>query len=115
MTTHWLTENSTSPSVYLVINTIYGTNSLGRAGPSGTSQVFAVDLDEVSTLDPQNQATRQLTLNDLYTNCPQSVPASVIATTIPDGHCDFSLLAPKTVKDWALPVSDMRYHSDPTR
>jgi hypothetical protein len=95
----------TSPSVYLVINTIYGTNSLGRAGPSGTSEIFAVDLDQVSTLVPSNGATRQLTLNDLYTNCPQSADPSVIATTTPDGHCDFSLLAPETVKQWALPVS----------
>ncbi|KAI3321646.1 hypothetical protein HD806DRAFT_503098 [Xylariaceae sp. AK1471] len=95
----------TSPSVYLVINTIYGTNSLGRAGPSGTSEVFAVDLDQVSTLDLKNQATRQLTLNDLYTNCPQSIAPEVIATTIPDGHCDFSLLAPETVKQWALPCN----------
>jgi len=99
-------NNSTSPSVYLVINTIYGTNSAeGRVGPSATSKVFAVDLDEVSTLDLKNGATRQLTLNDLHTNCPQSIAPEVIATTIPDGHCDFSLLAPSTVKEWASPVS----------
>ncbi|KAI0439628.1 hypothetical protein F4803DRAFT_30570 [Xylaria telfairii] len=95
----------TSPSVYLVINTIYGTNSIGRAGPSGTSEVFAVDLDQVSTILPKEQITRQLTLDDLHTDCPQSLDPGVVATTIPDGHCDFSLLAPKTVKQWALPCN----------
>ncbi|KAI1116737.1 hypothetical protein F5Y14DRAFT_53979 [Nemania sp. NC0429] len=95
----------TSPSVYLVINTIYGTNSLGRVGPSGTSEVFAVDLNQVSTILPSGQITRQLTLNDLHTDCPQVIAPEVVATTIPDGHCDFSLLAPQTVKDWALPCN----------
>ncbi|KAF2969086.1 hypothetical protein GQX73_g4480 [Xylaria multiplex] len=95
----------TSPSVYLVINTIYGTNSLGRAGPSGTSEVFALDLDQVSTIIPREQITQQLTLNDLRTDCPQSEDPEVIATTIPDGHCDFSLLAPEPVKQWALPCN----------
>ncbi|KAI8948661.1 hypothetical protein F4801DRAFT_441841 [Xylaria longipes] len=95
----------TSPSVYLVINTIYGTNSIGRAGPSGTSEIFAVDIDQVSTILPGPQITRQLTLNDLHTDCPQSLDPEVIATTIPDGHCDFSLLAPETVKQWALPCN----------
>ncbi|KAH8163487.1 hypothetical protein CIB48_g4764 [Xylaria polymorpha] len=98
----------TSPSVYLVINTIYGTNSIGRAGPSGTSEVFAVDLDQVSTILPGKQITRQLTLDDLHTDCPQSLDPGVVATTIPDGHCDFSLLAPETVKQWALPQSNYR-------
>ncbi|KAI1815445.1 hypothetical protein GGS20DRAFT_576211 [Poronia punctata] len=96
----------TSPSVYMVINTIYGTNAAsGRVGPQATNKIFAADLDELSTIDVKDGATRQLTLNDLKTNCPQSVPASVIATTIPDGHCDFSLLAPSTVKEWASPCN----------
>ncbi|KAI0967903.1 hypothetical protein F4678DRAFT_482914 [Xylaria arbuscula] len=93
----------TSPSVYLLINTIYGTNSLGRAGPSATNEVFPLDLDEVSTIVPGEQITRQLTLNDLHTNCPQSEAPEVIATAIPDGHCDFSLVAPPPVKSWASP------------
>lgn len=97
--------------MYLVINTIYGTNSIGRAGPSGTSEVFAVDLDQVSTILPGKQITRQLTLDDLHTDCPQSLDPGVVATTIPDGHCDFSLLAPETVKQWALPVSKTSYNS----
>ncbi|KAI0509650.1 hypothetical protein F5B22DRAFT_658009 [Xylaria bambusicola] len=95
----------TSPSVYLLISTIYGTDSVGRAGPSGTNKVFALDLDQISTIVPKAQITRQLTLNDLHTNCPQSEDPEVIATTIPDGHCDFSLLAPEPVKQWALPCN----------
>ncbi|KAI0411859.1 hypothetical protein F5X98DRAFT_380332 [Xylaria grammica] len=95
----------TSPSVYLVISTLYGTNSVGRAGPSGTNQVFPLDLDQVSTVIPGGQITQQLTLNDLRTDCPQSEDPEVIATTIPDGHCDFSLLAPQPVKQWALPCN----------
>ncbi|KAK5632343.1 hypothetical protein RRF57_008057 [Xylaria bambusicola] len=98
----------TSPSVYLLISTLYGTNSVGRAGPSGTNKVFALDLDQVSTIVPRSHITRQLTLDDLYTNCPQSEDPEVIATTIPDGHCDFSLLAPEPVKRWALPCNACR-------
>ncbi|KAI1346662.1 hypothetical protein F5Y01DRAFT_16877 [Xylaria sp. FL0043] len=95
----------TSPSVYIYISTIYGTNSLGRAGPAATNKVFPLDLGQVSTIVPGQQITQQLTLNDLYTNCPQSADPAVIATTIPDGHCDFSLVAPEPVKQWAKPCN----------
>ncbi|KAI0803625.1 hypothetical protein GGR55DRAFT_391860 [Xylaria sp. FL0064] len=95
----------TSPSVYLYISSIYGTNSLGRAGPAATNKVFPLDLGQVSTIVPGQQITQQLTLNDLYTNCPQSADPAVIATTIPDGHCDFSLVAPEPVKQWAKPCN----------
>ncbi|OTB00871.1 hypothetical protein M426DRAFT_15096 [Hypoxylon sp. CI-4A] len=95
----------TSPSVYMVINTIYGYNSLGREGPAASSPVFALNLDEVSTIVPGEQATRQLTLSDLGTDCPQSIDASAIATLSPDGRCDPSLVAPNVVKSWALPCN----------
>ncbi|KAI0426729.1 hypothetical protein F5Y09DRAFT_318008 [Xylaria sp. FL1042] len=95
----------TSPSVYIYISTIYGTNSLGRAGPSATNKVFALDLDQLSTIVPGEQVTQQLTLNDLHTDCPQSEDPAAIATTVPDGHCDFSLVAPQPVKQWALPCN----------
>ncbi|KAI2626548.1 hypothetical protein GGR54DRAFT_475754 [Hypoxylon sp. NC1633] len=94
----------TSPSVYMVINTIFGYNSLGRTGPSASSPVFALDLDQVSTIAPDG-ATLQLTLNDLGTDCPQSEDPSVIATMSPDGRCDPSLVAPDVVKSWALPCN----------
>ncbi|KAF3395853.1 hypothetical protein F1880_006819, partial [Penicillium rolfsii] len=95
----------TSPSVYMVIDTMYGYNTAGRAGPSGTSLVFPLDLDQVSTIDLTNSATRQLTLNDLGTECPQTEASSVIATAKPNGRCDPILLAPDPVKSWASPCN----------
>ncbi|KAI1856876.1 uncharacterized protein JN550_013621 [Neoarthrinium moseri] len=95
----------TSPSVYMLINTIYGYNSLGRAGPAGTSEIFALNLDQVSTIVPGSDATRQLSLSDLGTDCPQSIDPSEIATKAPDGRCDPSLVAPDVVKSWALPCN----------
>ncbi|KAJ6113556.1 hypothetical protein N7523_006873 [Penicillium sp. IBT 18751x] len=96
---------STSPSVYMVINTIYGYNTAGRAGPSGTSLVFPLDLNQVSTIDLVNSATRQLTLNDLGKDCPQTEAPSVIATAAPNGRCDPILVAPEPVKSWASPCN----------
>jgi hypothetical protein len=90
----------------MVVNTIYGTNTAGRPyGPSGTSVVFPLDLNQVSTIDLTNSATRQLTLNDLGTDCPQSEAASVIATMAPNGRCDPILVAPEPVKSWASPCN----------
>lgn len=97
--------HSTSPSVYMVINTIYGYNSAGRTGPSGTSVIFPLHLDQVSTMDPDMSATRQLTLNDLGTDCPQSEAPSAIATMAPNSHCDPILVAPGPVKSWASPCN----------
>lgn len=89
----------------MVINTFYGTNSAGRAGPAASSPVFAADLNEVSTIVPGGDVTRQLTLNDLGTNCPQSMDPTEIATMIPEGRCDPILVAPNTVKSWASPCN----------
>ncbi|KAK9419013.1 hypothetical protein SUNI508_07534 [Seiridium unicorne] len=94
----------TSPSVYMVINSIFGYNSLGLAGPSATNAIFALDLDEVSTIVPGVSATRQLTLNDLGTDCPQSAEPSAILT-MTDAHCDPTLVAPDVVKSWASPCN----------
>ncbi|KAI0009996.1 hypothetical protein F4779DRAFT_579506 [Xylariaceae sp. FL0662B] len=95
----------TSPSVYMVINTIYGYNTLGRAGPAASSPVFALNLGQVSTIVPGGQATRQLSLSDLGTDCPHTLDPSEIATKAPDGRCDPSLVAPDVVKSWALPCN----------
>lgn len=89
----------------MVVNTIYGYNTAGRTGPSGTSVIFPLDLDEVSTIVPYESGTRQLTLSDLGTNCPQSEEPSVIKTAAPDGHCDPVLVAPEKVKSWASPCN----------
>ncbi|CAG8415646.1 unnamed protein product [Penicillium salamii] len=95
----------TSPSVYMVIDNIYGYNTAGRAGPSGTSVVFPLDLDQVSTIIPEGSITQQLTLSDLGTDCPQTEAESVIATAAPNGRCDPILAAPKPVKSWASPCN----------
>ncbi len=92
-----------SPSVYMLIDTIYGYNSAGRVGPSATSTIFALDLDEVSTIVTGSNATHQLTLSDLSTDCPQSADPSAIATMAPGGRCDPVLAAPNAVKSWASP------------
>ncbi|KAJ5642062.1 hypothetical protein N7490_006062 [Penicillium lividum] len=89
----------------MVVNTIYGYNTAGRTGPSGTSVVFPLNLNQVSTIDTVNSATRQLTLNDLGTDCPQSEDPSVIATAAPNGRCDPILVAPEPVKSWASPCN----------
>ncbi|KAJ6086681.1 hypothetical protein N7467_005595 [Penicillium canescens] len=95
----------TSPSVYMIVDYLYGYNTAGRAGPSGTSVVFPLDLDQVSTIDLTNSATRQLTLNDLGTDCAQTEAPSVIATAAPNGLCDPILVAPEPVKSWASPCN----------
>lgn len=93
----------TSPSVYMLVDFIYGTNSQGIVGPSATSKIFALDLDEVSTI-VGGTATEQLTLNDLGTDCPQSVDPTAIAT-LTDSRCDPILAAPSEVKSWAWPCN----------
>ncbi|KAF3013309.1 hypothetical protein E8E14_010912 [Neopestalotiopsis sp. 37M] len=96
-------EASTSPSVYMLVDVIYGTNSLGIVGPSATSKIFPLDLDEVSTI-VGGTVTEQLSLSDLGTDCPQSEPPSVIAT-LSDSRCDPILAAPDEVKSWAWPCN----------
>ncbi|KAJ6010011.1 hypothetical protein N7522_005027 [Penicillium canescens] len=64
-----------------------------------------LDLDQVSTIDLTNSATRQLTLNDLGTDCPQTEAPSVIATAAPNSRCDPILVAPEPVKSWASPCN----------
>ncbi|PLN80581.1 hypothetical protein BDW42DRAFT_112143 [Aspergillus taichungensis] len=87
----------------MVVDTLAGYNTAGRAGPSGTSVVFALDLTEVSTI--QGSATQQLTLNDLGTDCPKSENPSFIATAPPDGRCRPVLAAPPAVKSWVSPCN----------
>ena len=87
----------------MVVDTLAGYNTAGRAGPSGTSVVFALDLTEVSTI--QGSATQQLTLGDLGTDCPKSENPSFIATAPPDGRCRPVLAAPPAVKSWVSPCN----------
>lgn len=95
--------NSTSPSVYMLIPTAKGTNTLGPAGPSTTNWILELDLEEVSTII-DGTVTRQLTLNDLGTDCAQSAEPSAIATMV-DSRCDPILAAPEQVSAWADPCN----------
>ena len=103
----WTTANqdaSTSPSVYLYVPTAVGTKSGGqRAGPATSSWMIPQRLEEVSTIDGAG-STRQLTLADLRTDCPQSAEPSEIATMV-NSACDPILAAPKTVSRWAFPCN----------
>ncbi|KAK4187900.1 hypothetical protein QBC35DRAFT_217239 [Podospora australis] len=93
----------TSPSVYMFIPTAQGINTLGQpAGPSTSSWILPLDLYDVSTI--AGNATRQLTLADLGTNCPQTADPTAIATMV-DSACDPVLAAPTQVRKWAYPCN----------
>jgi hypothetical protein len=65
--------------------------------------MLALSLDEVSTIY-DGSLTRQLTLSDLGTDCPQTAAPSAIATMV-DSRCDPILAAPKQVSSWAYPCN----------
>ncbi|KAK4221497.1 hypothetical protein QBC38DRAFT_504851 [Podospora fimiseda] len=102
----------TSPSVYMLIPTAVGINSLNQTvGPSTTSWILPLDLYEVSTIVGDNikpgtsgGITRQLTLADLGTDCPQTADPTAIATMV-DSRCDPILAAPTQVRNWAYPCN----------
>jgi len=94
----------TSPSVYMLIPTAVGVNTLNQtAGPSTTSWILPLDLYEVSTI-ASGSITRQLTLADLGTDCPQTADPTAIATMV-DSRCDPILAAPTQVRSWAYPCN----------
>ncbi|RGP59503.1 hypothetical protein FSPOR_11260 [Fusarium sporotrichioides] len=105
----------TSPSVYMIVNTMYAENPCGPLGPSATREIFAFDLTEVSTLVPYTddvantrRATRQLHLSDLDTHCTRSFNRSELATqTRPikddDTRCNPFLAVPKKFKEYGYP------------
>ncbi|KAK4151234.1 hypothetical protein C8A00DRAFT_36134 [Chaetomidium leptoderma] len=95
----------TSPSVYMLIPTAVGTNPQGQpTGPSTSRWILPLDLDEVSTI-AANNATRQLTLSDLGTDCPQTADPTAIATLVDGRWCDPVLAAPSQVRSWAYPCN----------
>ncbi|KAH8892709.1 hypothetical protein GQ53DRAFT_840577 [Thozetella sp. PMI_491] len=105
----------TSPSVYMIINTLHASNECGPLGPAPTSAIFAFDLTDVSTLVPFTDATahgrmtsRQLELNDLDIGCSQSFDMSQIQTqtyyTEDDAHrCNPRLAIPRDIKRYGYP------------
>ncbi|CAP65114.1 uncharacterized protein PODANS_5_6960 [Podospora anserina S mat+] len=99
-----LSYTFTSPSVYMYIPSAQGVNTLGeRVEPSTTNWILPLDLYEVSTIARGSNATRQLTLADLGTNCPQTYNPTAIATIPRD--CDPMLAAPSQVRSWAYPCN----------
>ncbi|KAK4161345.1 hypothetical protein QBC43DRAFT_98041 [Cladorrhinum sp. PSN259] len=107
-----LSYTFTSPSVYMLIPTAVGINTLNQtAGPSTTSWILPLDLYEVSTIVGGNIGpgtsggiTRQLTLADLGTDCAQTADPTAIATMV-DSRCDPVLAAPTQVRNWAYPCN----------
>ncbi|KAK4100948.1 hypothetical protein N658DRAFT_559140 [Parathielavia hyrcaniae] len=95
----------TSPSVYMLIPTAVGTNQAGATvGPSTTSWILPLQLHEVSTIS--GDATRQLALSDLRTDCPQNVAvADPTAIAELDPRCNPVLAAPTQVRSWAYPCN----------
>ena len=110
-----LTYISTSPSVYMIVNTMYGSNACGPLGPSASREIFSFDLTEVSTLVPYTddiantrRETRQLYRSDLDTHCTRSFNRSELATqTRPvkgnDTRCNPFLVVPKKFKEYGQP------------
>lgn len=95
---------STYPSVYMFIPTAVATNTLGQpVGPATTSWMLPLRLHQVSTIVEGSNITRQLTLSDLRTDCPQTVDPTGIATL--DWRCNPVLAAPNEVKSWAWPCN----------
>lgn len=88
----------------MFIPTAVGTNTLGQpAGPATTSWMLPLRLHQVSTIVEGTNITRQLTLSDLRTDCPQTVDPTGIATL--DSRCNPVLAAPNEVKSWAWPCN----------
>ncbi len=91
----------------MLIPTAVGINTAGeRTGPSTTSWLLPLDLTQVSTIAPAptGNITRQLTLSDLGTDCPQTADPTAIATMV-DSRCDPVLAAPEQVRQWAYPCN----------
>ncbi|RSM13835.1 hypothetical protein CDV31_005705 [Fusarium ambrosium] len=107
---------SYSPSVYMIVNTLYGWNECGPLGPSTSRAIFGFDLDQVSTLVPYSNSqdtttrreTRQLYLSDLGIDCDGNYNRSHLATQIApvkddDTRCNPFLAVPIEAKRWGYP------------
>ncbi|KAK0701079.1 hypothetical protein B0H67DRAFT_549843 [Lasiosphaeris hirsuta] len=100
-----LSYTFTSPSVYMFIPAARGINTLGQpTGPSTAAWMLGLPLHQVSTIIYGSNATRQLTLADLGTDCPQTADPTAIATMV-DARCNPVLAAPREVSSWAYPCN----------
>jgi len=68
---------STSPSLYLVVNTLRATNNCGKLGPTFKNEVVPMDLTDVSTITMVESGGKlhstpaPLTLADIASNCSE--------------------------------------------
>lgn len=94
----------------MLIPTAVGINTASQTtGPSTSSWLLPLDLHQVSTIahalpGATGNITRQLTLADLGTDCPQTADPTAIATMV-DSRCDPVLAAPTQVREWAYPCN----------
>ncbi|KAH8680373.1 hypothetical protein BGZ61DRAFT_551219 [Ilyonectria robusta] len=105
----------TSPSVYIIVSTLYGKNACGTLGPTASRAIFGFDLDEVSTIVPYfdttatyRRSTRQLYLSDLVTDCEASYDISTLTTMRhpikeDDTRCNPSIVMPMAIKSYGNP------------
>lgn len=89
----------------MFIPTAVATNTAGApVGPATTRWMLPLRLHQVSTIVEGTNITRQLTLSDLGTDCPQTAEPTAIATLV-DARCNPVLAAPEQVKSWAWPCN----------
>ncbi|KAB5542430.1 hypothetical protein GE09DRAFT_1135143, partial [Coniochaeta sp. 2T2.1] len=105
----------TSPSVYMVIDTIYGYNTCGPLGPTASNAILAFDLTDISTLVPYTLTTethrpytRQLHLSDLGRDCASLSSEPAVATKTwrsksDETRCNPSLIVPVAIKRYGYP------------
>ncbi|KAH6967729.1 hypothetical protein BKA56DRAFT_170524 [Ilyonectria sp. MPI-CAGE-AT-0026] len=105
----------TSPSVYIIVSTLYGKNACGTLGPTASRAIFGFDLDQVSTIVPYfdttatyRRSTRQLYLSDLVTDCEASYDISTLTTMRhpikeDDTRCNPSIVMPMAIKSYGNP------------
>ncbi|KAH7127908.1 hypothetical protein B0J13DRAFT_611490 [Dactylonectria estremocensis] len=105
----------TSPSVYMIVKTLYGRNACGYLGPSTTRAIFDFDLEQISTLVPyfdttatSRRSTRQLHLSDLVIGCSSTYDVSTLTTIAnpvkeDDTRCNPSIVMPRKIKEFGYP------------
>ncbi|KAF7554916.1 hypothetical protein G7Z17_g2545 [Cylindrodendrum hubeiense] len=105
----------TSPSVYMIVNTLYGSNVCGLLGPTTSREIFSFTYGELSTLVPYfdttatyRRATRELYFSDLETNCASTYDYSTLTTQLhpvkdDDTRCNPSIVLPGVVKQYGYP------------
>jgi hypothetical protein len=106
-------NDRTSPSIYLIFQTIVATNPCGQLGPTYTNKVFPMDPADVSTLQPfpsSNAHTRMgppqvLDVNDLGTDCGNFQAATMAPMSLKNIPGDINRCNPRI--EWPSEVGDL--------